>query len=290
MKKMILVILLLFVVNCNLIYGKQNYENTLWRDLQQKRENSIEKITEITGAKIKAVYFDSRCDDFDDKDIWQDGLLYIKINLAEKVLKEFIENDIKNSWKNISSSDNGGDNQKSMLEDIESTYLHNISQNVKVRDKDGSINRGIAETVHERIDIKKENSNESNLIYRGAFERKNYEFIINLFINQNKIRINSKEYLLNSPIYLKNGTTYIPKDATEKILTALNKDKEEYMKKFYGNGMILIDGKLYFPYRRIIEFLEDTSSDIFYDTDLKMVSSISINLDEMKRTDYGYFE
>ena len=54
MKKMILVILLLFVVNCNLIYGKQNYENTLWRDLQQKRENSIEKITEITGAKIKS--------------------------------------------------------------------------------------------------------------------------------------------------------------------------------------------------------------------------------------------
>ena len=62
------------------------------------------------------------------------------------------------------------------------------------------------------------------------------------------------------------------------------------MKKFYGNGMILIDGKLYLPYIRIIEFLEDTSSDIFYDTDLKMVSSISINLDEMKRTYYGYFE
>ena len=85
MKKMILVILLLFVVNCNLIYGKQNYENTLWRELTDKKEKIvIEKITEITGAKIKAVYFDSRCDDFDDKDIWQDGLLYIKINLAIK--------------------------------------------------------------------------------------------------------------------------------------------------------------------------------------------------------------
>ena len=74
-------------------------------------------------------------------------------------MKEFIENDIKKQHGKIYRVViNGGDNQKSMLEDIESTYLHNISQNVKVRDKDGSINRGIAETVHERIDIKKENS------------------------------------------------------------------------------------------------------------------------------------
>ena len=54
--------------------------------------------------------------------------------------------------------------------------------------------------------------------------------------------------------------------------------------------MVLINDKLYFPYRKLIQSMLDNKSAFYYDSDLKMVSSISMNLDEMQKTYYGYFE
>lgn len=306
MKKIFLMITLLFVVNGNFIYGGENYESQVWNDLQQKRKNSIEKIAELDGINIKAVYFDSLYDDFNDNDIWQDGYIHIKYNIPEKTLKGFIDNNIDKSWKKLLKNEKNEEKTDSEQElnsisndvdfnyenDIDSVYLHGISQDVKVRDKEGDISHGTADSVSERITIVKftENSNDRYMFYDGDFERKNYESIINLYVDKNKIRINNKSYTLNSSICLKNDTVYIPIDAAKIILNYFNINSEKYLKKFYGNGMVLINDKLYFPYRKLIQSMLDNKSAFYYDSDLKMVSSISMNLDEMQKTYYGYFE
>ena len=233
-------------------------------------------------------------------------MIFGKYNIPEKTLKGFIDNNIDKSWNKLLKNEKNEEKTDSEQElnsisndvdfnyenDIDSVYLHGISQDVKVRDKEGDISHGTADSVSERITIVKftENSNDRYMFYDGDFERKNYESIINLYVDKNKIRINNKSYTLNSSICLKNDTVYIPIDAAKIILNYFNINSEKYLKKFYGNGMVLINDKLYFPYRKLIQSMLDNKSAFYYDSDLKMVSSISMNLDEMQKTYYGYFE
>ena len=43
-------------------------------------------------------------------------------------------------------------------------------------------------------------------------------------------------------------------------------------------------------FKSVLDLIDTYKTQYFYDSDLKMVSSISMNLDEMQRTYYGYFK
>lgn len=74
------------------------------------------------------------------------------------------------------------------------------------------------------------------------------------------------------------------------MLNQFGKDYSENLDKFYGNNTVLVKNKTYISFKSVLDLIDTYKTQYFYDSDLKMVSSISINLDEMQRTYYGYFK
>ena len=74
------------------------------------------------------------------------------------------------------------------------------------------------------------------------------------------------------------------------MLNQFGKDYSENLDKFYGNNTVLVKNKTYISFKSVLDLIDTYKTQYFYDSDLEMVSSISMNLDEMQRTYYGYFK
>ena len=129
-----------------------------------------------------------------------------------------------------------------------------------------------------------------DLYYGTKIYRKPYETIINATAGQKVIYVNGIEYKLDLPILLKNNKMYISKNTAEILLNQFDNNYSKELDKFYGNSTILVKDKTYFSFKSVLDLINNYKTECFYDPDLKMVSSISMNLDEMQRTYYGYFK
>ena len=322
-KAFIILFLLVFIVTGN-VYGGQIVKNSesnisLFNELSEKREISLGTIANTRGVDIKAVYFKSDNKSLpDNKLLWQSGVLNVKMSADKDGCNNIITNlskiTVPEIWRDAKNNDAekarnrvlnslnvkdcllkfGLNIDLNNMDYIKYFYSKGINMEANRLDNSGNIHIGEINSgfYYEYFltpnAIKQDNK--IDLYYGTEIYRKPYETIINATVGQKIIGINGVEYELDSPIILKNDKIYISLNAAKILLNQFGKDYSENLDKFYGNNTVLVKNKTYISFKSVLDLIDTYKTQYFYDSDLKMVSSISMNLDEMQRTYYGYFK
>lgn len=324
MKKVVMLLFLfIFIVNGN-VYGGQivkNSENniSLFDELSKKREISLGTIANTSGVDIKAVYFKSDNKSLpDNKLLWQSGVLNIKMSADKDSCNNMISNlskiTVPEIWWDAKNNKEEKDRNRVLnslnikdclsklglnidlnnMDYIKYFYSKGINMEGNSVDHSGNIHIGeINSGFYYEYFLTPNVSNHDkkmDLYYGAKIYRKPYETIINATAGQKVIYVNGIEYKLDLPIVLKNNKLYISKNTAEILLNQFDKNYSKELDKFYGNSTILVKDKTYFSFNSVLNLINNYKTECFYDPDLKMVSSISMNLDEMQRTYYGYFK
>lgn len=324
MKKVFIILFLfVFVLNGNVYCGQivKNSESSisLFDEFSKNRDISVGDIVNTKGVDVKAVYFKSNNESLpDNKLLWQSGILNVKMSTDKENCSNIISNLSKKSVPEIWWDTKSNNNEKardrvlnalkiedclkkfSLSMDFNNMdylkYFYSKGLNMEVNTIDdnggihvGDINSGFYYEYFLIPDISKQN-NKIDLYYGAEINRKPYETIINATVGQKLLCINGIEYELDLPIVLKNNKVYISKNTAKILLSQFDKDYSKKMDNVSVNSTILVKDKTYFSFKSILDLVDTNKTQYFFDSDLKMVSSISMNLDEMQRTYYGYFE
>ncbi|CDC21575.1 unknown [Eubacterium sp. CAG:274] len=291
-------------VNVGVVKADTINNEKLWNWFQQDRENSIANIINDENVVVKGVYWDTYSDENEDKRVWKDGDLIIKMQVTEKQSQSIFKNIIEKIWykRTLTEEDieRANTNKKrmdemekyeysplgmSIKEKIYSRYSRWIGVTVNSKEEDGKISFGWVDSrIEELVNVDLLNGYYA-MYYKGSICKRNYEKIVNAVAGESKIRINSKDYELNSPVVLSNGTMYIPVDGVKIILDRYGKEIDSQLSSVCKE----IDGINYYPYRNVINAGEDNTNQIFFDLDTKMASSLSMNLSEARDTVFGLF-
>ena len=291
-------------VNVGVVKADTINNEKLWNWFQQDRENSIANIINDENVVVKGVYWDTYSDENEDKRVWKDGDLIIKMQVTEKQSQSIFKNIIEKIWykRTLTEEDieRANTNKKrmdemekyeysplgmSIKEKIYSRYSRWIGVTVNSKEEDGKISFGWVDSrIEELVNVDLLNGYYA-MYYKGSICKRNYEKIVNAVAGESKIRINSKDYELNSPVVLSNGTMYIPVDGVKIILDRYGKEIDSQLNSVCKD----IDGINYYPYRNVINAGENNTNQVFFDLDTKMASSLSINLSEARDTVFGLF-
>lgn len=291
-------------VNVGVVKADTINNEKLWNWFQQDRENSIANIINDENVVVKGVYWDTHSDENEDKRVWKDGNLIIKMQVTKKQSQSIFKNIIEKIWckRTLTEEDIERANidkkrmdemekyeysplGMSIKEKIYSRYSRWIGVTVNSKEEDGKISFGWVDSrVEELVNVDLLNGYYA-MYYKGSICKRNYEKIVNAIAGESKVRINNKDYDLNSPVVLSNGTMYIPEDGVKIILDRYGKEIDSQLNSVCKD----IDGINYYPYRNVINAGEDNTNQIFFDLDTKMASSLSMNLSEARDTVFGLF-